>query len=40
MIIEKPRVLQKGALAGIFLGGKGRPTGKADNLTVIWEPIV
>jgi hypothetical protein len=21
-------------------GGKGRPTRKADNLTVIWEPIV
>jgi hypothetical protein len=25
---------------GIFLGGKGRPARKADNLTAICEPIV
>jgi flagellar motor switch protein FliM len=25
---------------GIFLGGKGRPARKADNLTTICEPIV
>jgi hypothetical protein len=23
-----------------ILGGKGRPAGKADNLTVVYEPIV
>jgi hypothetical protein len=27
-------------LPGIFLGGKGRPVRKADNLTAICEPIV
>jgi hypothetical protein len=25
---------------GIFLGGKGRPAGGADNLTAIFEPTV
>jgi hypothetical protein len=25
---------------GIFLGGKGRPARKTDNLTAICEPIV
>jgi hypothetical protein len=25
---------------GIFLGGKGRPKGKADNLNAVYQPIV
>jgi hypothetical protein len=29
-----------GVDTGIFLGGKVRPTRKADNLTAICEPIV
>jgi hypothetical protein len=27
-------------ILGMFLGGKGRPARKADNLTAIYEPIV
>jgi hypothetical protein len=27
-------------IPGTFLGGKGRPARKADNLTAICEPIV
>jgi hypothetical protein len=27
-------------ILGIFLGGKGRPARKADNLAAIYEPIV
>jgi hypothetical protein len=27
-------------IPGIFLGGKGRPARKADNITAICEPIV
>jgi hypothetical protein len=30
----------KKQVLGIFLGGKARPTRKADNLTAIWERIV
>jgi hypothetical protein len=32
--------LQQKWVPGIFLGGKGRPVRKADNLTAICEPIV
>jgi hypothetical protein len=32
--------LQQKWVPGIFLGGKGRPARKADNLTAICEPNV
>jgi hypothetical protein len=32
--------LKQKVVPAIFLGGKGQPTHKADNLTVICEPIV
>jgi hypothetical protein len=35
-----PQYLQIDVTAGIFLGGKGRPARKADNLTAICGTIV
>jgi hypothetical protein len=32
--------LEEKWISGIFLGVKGRPARKADNLTAICEPIV
>jgi hypothetical protein len=40
MALGSTQPLTKKYVPGIFLGGKGRPPRKADNLTAICEPIV
>jgi hypothetical protein len=40
MALESTQPLTEMSTRNIFLGDKGRPARKADNLTAICEPIV